>query len=448
MSTSRTDASLRFSSLEDWLGWLETLHPRKIDLGLGRVKKVLLAMGLERPPYRIITIGGTNGKGSCVAMLESIYRRAGYRVGAFTSPHLWRFNERVRVDGEEASDEELITIFRAINAARGDVTLSYFEYSAVTAIAKFAHEGVQIALLEVGLGGRLDAVNALDPDASMIVSIDLDHQAWLGDTRDAVALEKAGILRRARPAIIADRDPPAALLEYAQSLGCALHLLGRDFDYELPPDGGWRYQAAAWKSPTLPVPPFGGRVQLGNVAACVAAVQSLRAELPVAEAALAGGIERARLPARLDRRLVDDVEWIFDVAHNPAAARILADELASCAKCSRTIAVFAAMADKDVAGVVDPLIPIVDEWIVTRADSERGASESTVMGVLTELHANSVTAHPVVAEACHYARSLAASGDRVLVFGSFYMVGPAMTALELYCAPSPPDDRSSRWIGA
>ena len=443
-----TDQPQRFSNLEDWLNWLETLHPRKIDLGLDRIKAVLAAMGLERPPYRIITVGGTNGKGSCVAILESIYLEAGYRVGAFTSPHLWRFNERLRVDGRETSDDELIAVFTAIDAARGAVTLSYFEFSAVAAIAEFARQGVQIALLEVGLGGRLDAVNVLDPDASMIVSIDLDHQAWLGDTRDAVAHEKAGILRKARPAIVADRDPPAALVADAQNLGSTLRLLGRDFDYEVLPDGGWQYRAAAWEPPALPVPPFGGRVQLGNVAACVAVIQSLGAELPVPDAALASGIKRAWLPARLERRLLDGVEWIFDVAHNPAAAGVLADELALGGKPSRTIAVFTAMADKDLVGIVDPLIPVVDEWLVTRADTERGAAEDTLMVVLKKRHAKSTTAHPVVAEACRHARSLAADGDRVLVFGSCYMVGAAMTALGLYCAPYQPDDRSSRWTGA
>ena len=439
--------SPRFSSLEGWLDWLETLHPKKIDLGLGRTKQVLSALGLERPPFRVITIGGTNGKGSCVALLESIYLEAGYRIGAFTSPHLWRYNERLRVDGRETTDDELIAIFGKIELVRGDVTLSYFEYSTVAAIAEFARREVQIAILEVGLGGRLDAVNALDPDASMIVSIDLDHQAWLGDSRDAIGFEKAGILRRARPGIVADRDPPATLLAYAQNLGTALRLLGRDFDYELLSDGGWRYQATASESLILPVPSFGGRVQLGNVAACVAVIRSLETELPVRDAALGRGIERARLPARLERRLLDGVEWIFDVAHNPAAARVLADELACSRKPRRTIAVFAAMADKDLAGIIEPLIPVVDEWLVTRAPTERGASTDTLLSVLIESDAKSTQAQPVVAEACRYARSLAEDGDRVLVFGSCYMVGPAMTALGLYCAPSQTDDRASRWTG-
>ena len=445
---SNPHRSDRFADLAGWLEWLETLHPKKIDLSLGRITEVLSAMELERPAYRIVTVGGTNGKGSCVAMLESIYRAAGYRVAAFTSPHLWRFNERLRVGGREATDDELIDTFKAIDSARGDVTLSYFEYSAVAAIAWFAHEDVQIALFEVGLGGRLDAVNVLESDASLIVSIDLDHQEWLGETRAEVALEKAGILRRARPAVVADRDPPEALLEYARNLDTTLRLLGRDFDYELLPGHRWRYRADGWDSPGLPRPPFGGRVQLGNVAACAAVVDSLRTDLPVTDAALATGIEQARLRARMERRVLNGIEWIFDVAHNPAAARTLADELTHHRRPARTIAVFSAMADKDVAGVIDPLVPLVDEWIVTGVESDRGASLDSLVEILKRRNAAVATAEPIVASACHAARNLAADGDRILVFGSCYAVGPAMTAVGLYCAPSSPDDRSSRWTGA
>ncbi len=437
----------RFSSLEDWLDWLETLHPKKIDLSLGRVKTVLSALRLERPPYRVITIAGTNGKGSCVAILESIYLEAGYRTGAFTSPHLWRFNERLRVDGSEATDAELIDVFRAIEAVRGDVTLSYFEYSAVAAVVWFTRQQVQVALLEVGLGGRLDAVNALDPDASMIVSIDLDHQAWLGETRGAVALEKAGILRQGRPAIVADRDPPECLLEYARNLGTSLRVSGRDFDHDDESAARWRFQNASGNSFLLPVPSFGGRVQLGNAAACAAVIESLEPDLPVTASALSRGIARAHLHARFECRSLDGVEWILDVAHNPEAARVLAEELVAAPRPGRTIAVFAAMADKDIPGVVEPFVDFVEEWIVIRADSERGAPENSLMEVLRDGRTAHARAASGVVEACRDARNLARDGDRVVVFGSCYIVGPAMTALGLYCAPSPADDRSSRWTG-
>jgi len=418
------------------LSWLETLHPKTIDLSLDRVKAVVSAMGLDRPPYRVITIGGTNGKGSCVALLESIYAEAGYRVGAFTSPHLWKFNERLRVDRSDATDEQILEIFNMIDVARGDVTLSYFEYSALAAMVLFAESGVEVALLEVGLGGRLDAVNALDPDASMIVSIDLDHQEWLGDTRESVGIEKAGILRRDRPAVIADRDPPASLLDYACDQRVPLHVLGQGFDFELLNSGAWRCNAVPGERPELPRPPFGGRVQLGNAAACVMITECLRAELPVPTSALVRGIEQTRIAARFERRRLDGVEWIFDVAHNPAAARVLADELARCHRPARTFALFAAMADKDIAGVIDPFIATVDHWHVTRADADRGATEKDLLLWFEERKVDSVVAHPLIAEACDQVRRLAADGDRVLVFGSCYMVGPAMTALGLYCAPS------------
>lgn len=440
MRASLTPVREQFVTLEEWLSWLENLHPRKIDLSLGRVKTVLSAMGLDRPPYRVITIGGTNGKGSCVAILESIYVEAGYRVGAFTSPHLWKFNERVRVDRRDATDDELIETFRAIDSVRGDVTLSYFEYSTLTAIDFFARSGVDVALLEVGLGGRLDAVNALDPDASMIVSIDLDHEKWLGDTRDAVGIEKAGILRRGRPAVIADRDPPDSLVDYACDHAVELQILGRDFDCNALSEDAWRYDSASAVVHDLPAPLFGGRVQLSNAAACVAVVHSLQGELPVAGSALARGIIRTQISARLERRHLNGVEWIFDVAHNPAAAHVLAEELQRGVKPARTIAVFAAMADKDISGVIDALLPLVDHWLLTRADSERGATENALLNVLAERCTVPVDVRPMVADACDSAQSLAEEGDRVLVFGSCYMVGPAMTSLGLYCAPSSSDD--------
>lgn len=437
---NRNSAREQFTTLEEWLSWLENLHYRKIDLSLGRVKAVLSAMGLEQPSYRVITIGGTNGKGSCVAILESIYVESGYRVGAFTSPHLWKFNERVRVNRHDATDDELIEAFCAIDSVRGDVTLSYFEYSTLAAIGFFAKSGVDVAILEVGLGGRLDAVNALDPDASMIVSIDLDHQNWLGDTRDAIGIEKAGILRPGRPAVIADRAPPNSLFDYASDHAIELQLLGRDFDYDASSEEAWRYASVSAEIHDLPVPSFGGSVRLGNAAACLALVQSLHGDLPVENSTLARGIMRTQIAGRIERRHLNGVEWVFDVAHNPAAARVLAEELQRCKQPGKTIAVFAAMADKDIFGIIGPLLPLIDHWLVTRADLKRGATENTLIEVLAERCVAPIDARIAVADACDRAKNLADAGDRVLVFGSFYIVGPAMTSLGLYCAPSSPDD--------
>ena len=437
-------SSRRYSSLEDWLVWLETLHPKKIDLSLDRVVKVLDSLGLLDPPYRIVTVAGTNGKGSCVAMLESIYWHAGFDVGAFTSPHLWRFNERIRVNGEDATDAELIELFALIEGALGAVTLSYFESSAVAALLHFARRGVDIAVLEVGMGGRLDAVNAVATDCALIVSIDLDHQEWLGNDREAIGREKAGIVRRHMPVVIADRNPPASVLEHAAHEGAVTHLIGRDFDFERVGDE-WRSRAGTASLSLLPRPYFGGDEQFVNAAACARVVECLQPALPVQPAALAAGIRNAHLRGRLERRSVDGVEWIFDVAHNPAAARILHGSVQRLPAATRTLAVFAAMHDKDLAGVLTPFIGMVDRWFVTQANPERGATGASLRALLESLGAPDAADAPSVAAACASARASAGAGSRVLVFGSFHTVGAATAALGLYCAPSRLHDQSAKW---
>ncbi len=435
MSATPSDTG-RLADLDDWLEWLETLHPKKIDLGLERVIAVLGALDLADPPYRVVTVGGTNGKGSCVALLESIYRQAGYRVGAYTSPHLWRFNERMRVDFREASDAEIVDVFREIDSARGDITLSYFECATVAAMAWFARRDVDIAILEVGLGGRLDAVNAVDPDASLIVSIALDHQAWLGETRSVIAIEKAGIMRQGRPTIVADPQPPESLLKRADELDAKLLLSGRDFGHDSASGDTWHYRPRSGDSLRLPLPNFGGLVQRGNAAACVALVLALGEELPVSEDSLGLGIAGAQIHARFERHSVGDAEWIFDVAHNPAAARVLAAELDSEPVSGRTFAVLAMMADKDVGGVIDPFIDLVDEWVTVRVGGARGADAETLAEALRSGGARAAAAASDIDSACARLRKTAGSNDRVIVFGSCYIVGPAMTSLGLYCAPS------------
>ena len=437
-------SSRRYSTLEDWLAWLETLHPKKIDLSLDRVIKVLATLGLLEPPYRVVTVAGTNGKGSCVAMLESIYWHAGYDVGAFTSPHLWRFNERVRCNGEDASDGQLIELFEIVEAALGSVTLSYFESSAIAALLHFARRGVDVAVLEVGMGGRLDAVNAIDADCALIVSIDLDHQEWLGNYRETIGREKAGIVRRNAPAVIADRDPPASVLEHVATMSAIPYLIGRDFDYERV-GNEWRPRAGDPGQPLLPRPYFGGEEQFSNAAACATVVKSLQTSLPVTTAALADGIRNAQLRGRLERRRVDATEWVFDVAHNPAAARTLCGSLQRLPPAVRTFAVFAAMHDKDLHGVVAPFIALVDQWFVTQASPERGATAASLSELLRALGAREVTVEPSVATACAAARGAAKSRERVLVFGSFHTVGAATAALGLYCAPSRLGDQPAKW---
>ena len=427
-------APQRFTTLAEWLAWFETLHPKKIDFSLDRICAVLEALGIATPRYRIVTVGGTNGKGSCVAILESIYLQAGYKVGAFTSPHLWRFNERIRLGGANVSDTTLIGIFAHMDNARGPITLSYFEASAVAAMLHFAEQQVDVAILEVGMGGRLDAVNVYDADAALIVSIDLDHREYLGPDREAIGREKAGILRAGKPAIVGDADPPQSVLAMAAGLGAPLRYLGRDYGVEAHARGlVYRRPAAAPR--IFPRPPFGSSIQRANAAACITVVDALQDVLPIREEAIAAGISNARIAGRLDVRRVDEVEWVFDVAHNPAAAAGLHDAVERLPRAPRTLAVFGAMSDKDLASVLRPFIADVAEWLVAPVGSERGASVAQICDVLEELDARGVRAHADVAAACAAARASASPRERVLAFGSFYLVGPAMSALRLYCSP-------------
>jgi dihydrofolate synthase/folylpolyglutamate synthase len=422
----------RLATLDEWLGWLETLHPKAIDLSLNRITTVLEALSLTDPPYHVVTVGGTNGKGSCVEFLESIYRAAGTRVGAFTSPHLWRFNERIRVDGAWASDSELISAFEALEAARGRVTLSYFESSAVAAILHFAQAGVDVAVMEVGLGGRLDAVNAIDPDVSLITSIGLDHMEWLGDDRESIAYEKAGIMRDGCPVVIAEPDPPKTLAREVARRGA--RALWLDRDYCCVPDGErWIYRGPAGEELLLPRPSFGADEQLVNAAASVTAVRALDARLPVDDRAIATGIAAARLEGRLDRRTIDGVGWIFDVAHNPQAASHLARTVCGGPLPASTLAIFGAMADKDLDAILELFVADVDVWHLAPVASARTADARDLAERLLRLGSRArLHCHDDIPEATEVARSEARCGDRVLVFGSFYTVGPAMESLGLY----------------
>jgi dihydrofolate synthase / folylpolyglutamate synthase len=435
-------SSRRDYSLDDWLRRFETLHPKKIDLTLDRVTAVIDRLELRPPPYKVVTVAGTNGKGSCVAMLESIYWHAGYAVGAFTSPHLWRFNERIRVNGADAEDAELVELFEIVDSTLGGITLSYFESSTVAALLHFARKRVDVAVLEVGMGGRLDASNAVDGDCALVVSVDLDHREWLGDDREAIGREKAGIMRRGKPAVVADRDPPESLVAYAAAEGALPRLIGRDFDFVRVP-GGWR--RAGGDTGVLPLPPFGGDEQHGNAAACAAVVESLAAELPVSDDALAAGIRTAYLRGRFERATVDGVEWIFDVAHNPAAAATFAASVARLPRVPRTLAVFAAMRDKDLAGVIAPLVSSVDAWFVAQQNAERGATGAELYHVLAAAGARAIEIAADVAASTAAARAAAEPRARVLVFGSFLTVGAAADALGLYSAPSRLGGRSAKW---
>jgi dihydrofolate synthase/folylpolyglutamate synthase len=432
-------------TLDQWLAWFEQLHPKKIDLSLDRLMAVLDKLELRPPSFKVITVAGTNGKGSCVAMLESVYWHAGYDVGTFTSPHVWRFNERIRLNGADATDAELVDLFRQIEAQLGSVTLSYFESSAVAALLHFTQRQVDVAILEVGMGGRLDATNAVDADCALIVSIDLDHQEWLGTTREAIGREKAGIVRRDKPAVIADRDLPAGVLQHVRDVGALPCLIGRDFDGRRV-GAGWHRARDLGAGPALPLPSFGGEEQLDNAAACAAVVEQMASVLPVTDAALAAGIARAYLRGRLERHELDGVDWVFDVGHNPAAALGLASSVERLPPARRTFVVFAAMRDKDIAGVVQPFVPLAQRWFVTQGSADRGAASHELAALLESLGATGVSVAASVEAACAAARAVAQAGDRVLVFGSFVTVGAATEALRLYSASSPMVGRPATWI--
>jgi dihydrofolate synthase / folylpolyglutamate synthase len=415
--------------LAAWLAWQERLHPVEIDLGLERVRVVLRALGLERPPFRVITVGGTNGKGSCVATLEALALEAGLVTGAYTSPHLVRYNERVRVNGAAASDAVLVDAFEAVEAARGATSLSYFEFGTAAAVEIFRRHGVELAILEVGLGGRLDAVNALEPEVAIVTSVGLDHVEWLGPDRESIGREKGGIFRRGRPAVIGDRDPPASLLAAA---GDDALRIGRDFDWREEGDG-WRWQAGALAFGQLPRGPLAAPALLDNAACAIAAFHAC-ALLGVDAGLPARALARMHLVGRL-QRIPGEVEWWLDVAHNPDGAAVLAKALAAAPCAGRTLVVIGMMGDKDVERVATALAPRADRWIAVTLPPPRGLDGAALAARLAAEVRGPIATAATVAAGCAQARREARPGDRIVVCGSFHAVGPALEWLGLYCEP-------------
>ena len=411
-------------TLAQWLAYLEQLHPQAIAMGLDRVSRVAQALGLAAQ-FTVITVGGTNGKGSCCAMLEAMLLHAGYHVGCYTSPHLLRYNERVRIGGREIEDEILCRAFERIEAARGDTSLTYFEFGTLAAVMAFGEAGVDVAILEVGLGGRLDAVNVFDADCALVASVDLDHQDYLGDTREAIGLEKAGIFRAGRPAVCADAEPPTTLVAHAREIGADLMVIDCDFGYVADPQQ-WRYWGPGGKRHGLPYPALRGAFQLGNAAACLTALDCLRGRLPVTAQDVRGGLLQAEVAGRF-QVLPGRPQVILDVAHNPHAARALTANLASMPTGGRTLAVCAMFKDKDIAGVVAATRPYITDWLVADAEGTRGASAAQLAAVLAHAGASApVAQYSNVAAAWHAACNLAADNDKIIVFGSFLTVAAVM----------------------
>ena len=409
-------------SLDDWLAYVSAQHPAAIALGLERVREVAERMALAKLPFAI-TIGGTNGKGSTCAFLETILLESGYRVGLYTSPHLIRYNERVRIAGEEASDDLLACAFERVEAARGSTALTYFEFGTLAALQVFADARVEAAILEVGLGGRLDAVNIVDADVAAVVSVDLDHQSYLGDDRESIAFEKAGIFRAGRPAIFGDHDPPRRLVEHAHAIGADLLLLGRDFRYEAH-ERQWDFIGRKGAKRALPMPALRGRWQLKNASVALAALDEAADRLPISLGEVKRGLALVRLAGRL-QALPGRPSVVLDVAHNPHAARALAEGLGEMGFHENTLAVFAMLADKDIGGVVDAMRGRIDRWFVSAADAQRAAPAARVAEILASRGLEART-FATVAAALAAARREAGPNDRIVVFGSFHTVAEAL----------------------
>ena len=415
------------ASLAQWLGYIERQHPQSIAMGLERVAEVRDRLGMH-VRFPIITVGGTNGKGSTCALLEAMLAEAGYRVGCYTSPHLLAYNERVRVDRENLSDGDLCAAFAAVEAARGLVPLTYFEFGTLAALWHFDRARLDVAVLEVGLGGRLDAVNAFDADCAVITSIGLDHMDYLGPTREAIGFEKAGIFRSGRPAVVAEPDPPRTLLEHAAAV--AARVLRTGIDFHVESDGlQWRYSGPGGMRAGLPHPSLRGPYQLGNAAAAITALDTLRERLPVAMSAVRQGLLRADLPGRF-QVLPGRPVTILDVAHNPHAAERLATALGAMTGVRHTLFVFAMLADKDIEGVIRVVRPCADRWYLAPLGGPRGASVSRLDAALdAEQVFDPVERFGSVVEALAAAREAAGVDDRIVVFGSFLTVSQALMHL-------------------
>ncbi len=425
----------RPATLAAWLAYLETLHPKAIALGLDRVRAVHAR--LDAPiACPVIIVGGTNGKGSTCAMLEAILRRAGYRTGLYASPHLLRYNERVRIAGVDATDAELVAAFDAVEDARlaapdvhGRPTqLTYFEFGTLAALWLFARARLDALILEVGLGGRLDAVNIVDADVAVITSVDVDHVDYLGPTREDIGREKAGIFRAGRPAVCAEPEPPASVVAAAQATGAQLHLIGRD--YAFANEGTqWRFRGSRGERFGLPFPALRGAYQLANAATALATLDLMHMQLPVSGGAVREGLLTVELAGRF-QVLPGRPTIVLDVAHNPHAARALAEALFAMGYHPETTAVYAMLADKDIAGVIEAMRPRVDRWYVAPLPGPRGASGEQLRDALLAagVAAAAIRIHADVHGAFAAAREGAGEADRIVVFGSFLTVAAALAA--------------------
>lgn len=421
---------MKFDSLDEWLEWQLSLHSKSIDLGLTRVAEVWRRLATPISS-KIISVAGTNGKGSSVAFLESIYLAAGYQTGAFTSPHLLRYNERIRINGQEATDAFICEAFQAIEDVRAEISLTYFEYGTLAALWCFSQKAPDVVILEVGLGGRLDAVNIVDADIALITGIALDHQDWLGDDLEVIGREKAGIMRAARPAVFSDTDMPASIDDYAQEIGAQLFVAGQDFTAQSDANG-WRWQSAEHARNALPLPSMRGRHQIQNAAGALQVIELLMPDLSVNQQAIRSGLLAARVAGRFEReRRVCD--WVFDVAHNPQAAEVLSSNLGDPFVSGSSHAIVGMLADKDVDGVIKALAKRFDYWhVLSLADQPRGMHANTLVQHIRDIDTEAdVYGYTNAGAALKAVTAELTENDRVVVFGSFMTVGAIKQAMSL-----------------
>lgn len=414
-------------SLAGWLVYIESQHAQPIALGLDRVDEVRCALG-QAKVCPVIIVGGTNGKGSVCALLESILLCAGYRVGLYTSPHLLDYNERVRVNGRPASDDDLCCGFADVEAARGTTPLTYFEFGTLAAWQIFAQSSLDVIILEVGLGGRLDAVNVYAPDCSVVTTVDLDHMDYLGSNREQIGFEKAGIFRQGKFAICGDTNPPSTLLAHASAIGADLKLIGRDYGF-VGQEQQWQFWSWLGKRSELAHPALRGDIQITNASTVLAALDALHDALPVTSQDVRRGMMEVELPGRF-QLFSGKPAVVFDVAHNPQAAGVLAQNLGNMAFHPETWAIFGIMADKDIVGVIRAVKSRVTQWLVCTLPGARAASANLLIELLRqEGIVGPIREYPSAADAFVFARSAAGEDDRILVFGSFLTVADVMRAL-------------------
>ena len=410
-------------TLQDWLDRIEHLHPVSIDMGLDRVQRVALSMGLSLT-VPVITVAGTNGKGSTCAMLEAILSQAGYKVGLYTSPHLVNFQERCRLQEESVSEDLLVKAFDEVERHRGENTLTYFEFSTLAILWIFSQSALDVVVLEVGLGGRLDAVNVVDADCCVITSVDLDHMDYLGADRESIGLEKAGIMRSGRPVVISDPLPPQSVLEYAQTIGADVWQLGKDFNFSGDPQQwAWRGRGSAYSG--LAYPALRGANQLLNASGVLAALTSLRSIIPVTAQAVRNGLAMVELPGRF-QIFPGQPQLVLDVAHNPHAVAALTENLDAMGFFPRTHAVLGAMADKDLAAIIKRIGILVDDWYFCDLPTPRAASAQTLKQLwlqTPQAPQQKAQMFPDPCLALDAALVQASPTDRIVVFGSFYTVG-------------------------